>query len=406
MPRKSTSSPILRLFNWDNLGLYSCILALVVLGSKLYFLTLAFLHVPDALRYSDFFVFYAAAQILETENATSLLDPTLLNAQLGALFNFEALRAAGLNVEQYWLYPPTIFPWIKPLGPLPAHLALMLYYVLSLTLWFYVVRRYFRAQSTLSILPVLFAPIVFVNFSFEQNGIFSACILIAFISILRLNGSAIWLGVLATCLLFKPTLGLLIPVVLILERRWDGLVWSSILGGAYVAFVTWVWGIEYWIALFETHRDFQPLVEAGLYAQYAISAYGFFQQLGLGHIVSLWLHAAAAVAMLFCFIGIWHSQDWNLRCAAFLLISPLLSSYGNIYDFVPAAFAIGLLYPVFSKWKWGPVALGLFWFAPIAFRPEVNILGALEMPILNFALIGFLTWIALTQNYASSSESQ
>ncbi|MEM7242152.1 MAG: glycosyltransferase family 87 protein [Pseudomonadota bacterium] len=370
--------------------------ALIVLGTKYYFMLRPIILSEAPLRSSDFYVFWAAGQIMRDQGAVAIFDSQIFNNELKTLF--EPTHHLGTDQEGFglfWLYPPTILPWVLPFGYISATWSIFLFTTVSLIIWYITLRSTFMHDTKAGILPVLFAPIVFVCLAFEQNGILTACILIGFIYSVHNQRNPWLIALFAMLMLFKPTYGLLMPLVLIFERRWDAFFASAVLCSAFTGAVTMVWGVEYWHAFAEQQADFLVLIKQGLYAQFAVTTMSFFLQIGSGFDFAINAHIFGVIVQLVCFIIIWRMGNWDLRIAAFLILTPLLYYYGNIYDFVTSAVAIGILYPYFARFKYGKVFLVLYWLIPMAFRTSIEAWGMLELPILNPIVIGIITYLAI-----------
>ena len=409
-----TPSIVDRLSSWDLLAKIAVGFALITLGTKYYFMALPVFFDWAELRASDFYVFWSAGQIMRAHDAAAIFDLQIFNEQLKT--QFDPTHKLGTDQEGFglfWLYPPTMLPWVFPFGYMSATAAIFLFTTFSLLVWYITIRNSFGRDTDASILPVLFAPIVFVCLAFEQNGILTACILIGFIYSVR-NRRGPWMIALFACLmLYKPTYGLLMPLVLIFERRWDAFLASGVLCTAYLGAVTAIWGLDYWHAFAQQQSEFMVLIKQGLYAQFAVTTMSFFLQLGSDFNVAIVAHIVGVILQLGCFVIIWRKGNWDLRIAAFLILTPLLYYYGNIYDFVGSALAIGLLYPYFKAFKYGTIFLTAYWLIPIAFRTSIEAWGLLELPLLNPIVMGMMVYIAIKGikpvpgvYHASSSASQ
>ena len=402
-----------KITSWPILAKFALCLAALLLSTKAYFLLRPFVIADTPTRFSDYYVFWSVAQIIEDYGSIAAFDRDLLNTYLSQ-FAEPFIKDAGEegSFGLFWLYPPTVLPWIWPLGHMSAEMGLLVYVVAALAMWSYVVKRHFEPHAGVSIWPVLFAPIVFVTLAFEQNGLFTAAILISFIYAVK-NKQAPWLiGVIAALMLYKPHFGVLMPVILILEKDWRSFLWAGVFCSLYLAVVTAIWGMEYWQAFFDKQDILHQFVSRGDFARYTISSLGFMQQLGISYEVAIWVHLLVALLLIGIVVFIWRQGNWDFKIASFLMITPLIPPYAAVYDFTVSAFALGLVFPYFRATRLGAIFITAYWMAPMNFRTEARQFDILELPILNAIMVGMIVYFVRSGAskgdfyQASSSASQ
>lgn len=120
-----------------------------------------------------------------------------------------------------WSYPPHVLLFVWPLGFLPYHVALVVWDSLGLLAFFASARLAFRAMQPerrkwLS-LAVIGSPVVALNIVLGQVGLYVGALLVS-AWVLR-ERRPIVSGILIGLLTMKPHLGLLLPIVLLIERR-------------------------------------------------------------------------------------------------------------------------------------------------------------------------------------------
>ncbi|MEM7242151.1 MAG: glycosyltransferase family 87 protein [Pseudomonadota bacterium] len=389
-PRK-----ILRwLFSWQALSIYAIVFAIIIFGAKILFSFRPLFYADAELRLSDFYVFWAAAQIMQENGIIAAFDQSVLNAKLAPFFGAQNTAASDAGeLGLFWLYPPTILPWIYPLGFTSPMVGLVLFLLASIAIWCVTVLRFFPRLSDASVFPVLFAPALFVTLSFEQNGAFSAFCLIGFIVALKENRSPWLIGLFACLLLFKPQLGVFMPLVLLLERNYRAFFAAAVLCMLYLSAVTAIWGLEYWDAFFEKQRFMAGIINEGHYARLSISVFGFLQIAGFSAQPALFVHLGFAVALLWIFWDVWRKADWNLRISLFIMATLLLPHYTLVYDMTASAFVFGLIFPYAHRFKFGPLAMLIFWTSPMFFNSAPNLFGLIELPLINLAMIGFIWYL-------------
>ena len=115
----------------------------------------------------------------------------------------------------YWSYPPHLMLFIWPLGLMPYLPAYIAWCVVGIALYLF---AWSGAVPRQRMLFLAVAPAVAVCIFFGQNGFYTAALLIG--GLLNLDRRPVLAGVLFGILTIKPQLGLLLPVMLLLERRW------------------------------------------------------------------------------------------------------------------------------------------------------------------------------------------
>lgn len=100
-------------------------------------------------------------------------------------------------------------------------------------------------------------PLAWCNIVLGQNGLLTAAL---FISGLRLAHSRpIIAGILIGCLAYKPTMAVLIPIALLLERRWTVILSAAITLLILCILTTLFWGTEIWISYLYHAVPFQRM---------------------------------------------------------------------------------------------------------------------------------------------------
>jgi hypothetical protein len=197
-------------------------LALVAVVSGLVAWTL--INLPD--KYPDFTVLHAAA-----------------THAFGPVYDSEFLTSLQLHAEgeqRPFAYPPTFLAMLLPLGLLGFKPAYVAWVSLSLT-------SYMAAATRLTKLGwlALYGPtLLFVTMIGQTTLLLGALLISGFHLIDR---RPTWSGIafgLAACI--KPHLLLLVPIALLMERRWHVIVTAALTGLALAAVATVMFGISIW----------------------------------------------------------------------------------------------------------------------------------------------------------------
>jgi hypothetical protein len=293
--------------------------------------------------------------------------------------------------EHAWSYPPLLFLYAAPFG--------LLGYFPALAAWIAVTYAFFLRISLGSrwtaerFVLIGLCPAAFVNLLTGQNGFLVAGL---FIGALRcLDSRPRLAGVLIGLLAFKPQLGLLIPLALLVSRRWQVISWAAGTVLAALAASVLLFGVEPWLAYCENSigrqveimRTIEGFSEAlmatpfmnarlaGLSADAAMMAQLPFTALSVG-----------AVAWTF-----WRRRDPLVSAAVLAVATFLVSPYQAVYDMgVLAVLAVAI------KEKAGSVAdaaIGAaLWLMPAA----ALMLGLAGLPGSALILAGVLLYLCLS----------
>lgn len=157
----------------------------------------------------DFVNVWMGARIALTGDPTPWFERFAYNDALAQMFG------AGYPLH-LWSYPPHHLLVTWPLGVLPYVPAYVLWCALGFAAYLFVCADGERRPERLLLLAI--APAVVVNMAFGQNGFVTAALLAG--GLINLDRRPVLAGVLFAFLTFKPQLGLLLPIMLLLTGRW------------------------------------------------------------------------------------------------------------------------------------------------------------------------------------------
>lgn len=313
--------------------------SLLLLLTTLAFVTYLLVTAPNALNDAfgrplgtDFSNVYAAGLLVREGVPAMAYDPATHYAREQAVF--------GPDTQFYgWHYPPYFLLLAAALAALPYALALLVWQGAGLAAYLAVMRGILPQR--LALLAALAFPAVLVNLGHGHNGFLSAALL----------GGALWLlptrpwlaGVLIGLLVYKPQLGLLIPLALLAGRQWRAFVSASATVLLLSALVTWLWGAAVWEGFFASLEFTRRVVlEEG--------QTGFHKMMTLFAWVRLWgggtrlAYAAQGLGLLACVVAV--VQLWRrpvameYKAAGLILASLLSTPYAMDYDLMLLAPAI------------------------------------------------------------------
>jgi hypothetical protein len=244
--------------------------------------------------------------------------------------------------EHFWSYPPHVLLFIWPLGLMPYLPAYIAWCAIGIALYL------FACSCTIPRQRLLFlavAPAVAVCVFFGQNGFYTAALLIG--GLLNLDRRPVLAGVLFGILSVKPQMGLLLPVLLLLERRWVTIAVAAATVAALVAVTAMLFGWNVWLEFWQKVLPQQQWLTAHggglLFAMVSSVFYG-------GRLLNLpegaaWTLQAIVTALALAAVvwTYWRRRDPVLSLALFLTATFLVTPYILNYDMVVLGFAVALL---------------------------------------------------------------
>jgi len=311
--------------------------------------------------------------------------------------HYEVQRAAlpyGVGQEAPyfgWPYPPHFLLAAALLALLPYGAALAAWMAVTLPVYLAAIRAILPYRNW-SLLALAF-PAVFVNFSHGQNGFLSTGLL--GLGLLSLERRPILAGVFFGLLTYKPQLGVLLPLVLLVDRRWTTFI-SATATAVAAALVSYaVFGAETWQAFFgsfELTRTY-VLEEGPTGWQKLQSAFAAMRMLGAGIETAYAVQAAVSLFVAGAVLWIWRRPvGIPLKGAALatgsLLVTPYVLDYDLMLLALPLAWlTVDGLRTQFLNWE--RITLFIVWLLPLLSR-EIGMLG---VPIAPAALLLLLILI-------------
>jgi alpha-1,2-mannosyltransferase len=244
--------------------------------------------------------------------------------------------------DHYWSYPPHVMLFIWPLGLMPYLPAYILWCVVGIALYFLACSSAIARERTLFLAV---APSIAVCIFFGQNGFYTAALLIG--GLLNLDRRPVLAGVLFGILTIKPQIGMLLPIILLLERRWLTIASAVVTTAVLVVLTSMLFGWQVWIEFYQKVVPQQHmLTEHGGHLLFAMVSSVFYG----ARLVHLPLSVAwalqgmvAALAVAVVVWTYWKRRDPNLSLALFVTATFLFTPYILNYDMVVFGFVVALL---------------------------------------------------------------
>lgn len=186
---------------------------------------------------SDFLSFYTAGKIILEGDISRLYDLAYQDQMT------DAVKKSIGSINKFGLYPffnPPIYAILMvPLSSMPYALALFLWRIISLAILFscaYALKKSLDLDIKwydLAVVALVSYP-AFTAIKIGQNPFFSLGIYTATYILLR-NKKDLFAGIILSIGLLKPPLFWLLPLVLILLKRWKAVLGYIIAGGLFIA---------------------------------------------------------------------------------------------------------------------------------------------------------------------------
>jgi len=243
-----------------------------------------------------------------------------------------------------WSYPPHTLLLIWPLALLPYLWAFGLWTFSGLAALYYSLKR--LTGNIVDARVLLLAPATFLCIFTGQNGLFSASIILLSFAVMKKR--PILAGILIGCLTFKPQLGILFPLVLLLMRKWTVFVSAAITTMALIGLSILIFGQQMWIDYISVILPLQTEILALPHTQFSRmvpSIFMMIKNLGVSMDVA-WIcqYAVSGFVLLSVIWGFIKERPFGLQIALFCTGSLLFTPYIANYDMIILAPAVYLYY--------------------------------------------------------------
>ena len=244
--------------------------------------------------------------------------------------------------EHYWSYPPHVMLFIWPFGLMPYLPAYLAWCAIGIALYLWACSGAIPRERMLFLAV---APSVAVCIFFGQNGFYTSALLIG--GLLNLDRRPILAGVLLGILTVKPQIGMLVPVILLLERRWLTIASAVVTTAVLVVLTSMLFGWHIWVDFWQKVVPQQQwLTENGgglLFAVVSSVFYGarlLHLPLGIAWTLQGAVSALALAGLIWVY---WKRRDPALSLAYFVTATFLVTPYILNYDMVVFGFVVALL---------------------------------------------------------------
>jgi hypothetical protein len=345
---------------------------------------------------TDFLSFYAASKMVLAGHAAGVYSVPQHHAAEIAVFG----RDLG-----YWafFYPPLFLMICAPLASLPYLPALAVWLMATGAAYLATVRAWLLERFGL--LTAVAFPAVLINLGNGQN---------AFLSTALIGSGAMWLdrrpilaGVALGLLAYKPHLGVLLPVVLLVAQRWTTTISAAatVLAFAGVSFLAF--GTETWASFLANSQLARLVLETGGVEPYKmISTFAAARALGAPATAAYALQAAVTIYVVGRLVRARKTWVRDPAAPALLVMTTLLGTPFLLdYDLVILALPLAWLastgvHEGFRPWE--KIALAAGFALPLFIRS----LARLDLPLAPLVLLTlFQLVLARAEGRVTASEA-
>jgi hypothetical protein len=329
---------------------------------------------------TDFVVFYGSGDLALHGHAADAYDRVKVDRA--------EHRFAAFPGSISLFYPPVILLLCALVAALPYGAAWVAFCAAGFVPLFVALRRMLPQRWAL--LPLLTAPCLVLNAASGQTGFLSAACFAG--AAVLLDGFPILAGACLGGLMFKPHLALVVPVALLLARRWRALAACAATALALCLISLAVFGVPTWHGFLLSLGAAQAEMGAASpdwRKQMTVFTSVRFLGLSTGPaLVAQVIGALAALAVLarVALARAGGAAEMAVLAAATLLVAPHVMDYDLVVILVPG-FWIASSAQV-SGWRpWEKIVLALLYVFPLAARALGVALAVQPAPLLLAALL-------------------
>jgi hypothetical protein len=284
----------------------------------------------------DFINFWSGAYLAWHGRVTEIYNP--------AAFHVFEQSVVGASLDAYqYAYPPVLLLLTTPLALMAYVPALLAWLAAGWYAFYRALRLAMPGQAVL--LLALAAPAVFINALGGQNGTWSAALFGGGLSLLERR--PLLAGGLLGLLIYKPQLGLLIPVALLAGRHWRAFAAASAVAGALLA-VSAIWfGTDVWAEYLRNLGVLRQMIledGTGVWHRF-VSVFVGARRLGApveaAYVIQTVAGALACIAVAWVWFG---DAPSGVKNAVLVLGTCLATPYLQDYDLVFGALVVAWLW--------------------------------------------------------------
>ncbi len=347
---------------------------------------------PGWFTRTDFSNYWFAANLFVSGQPEAIFAP--------ATDYIDGMRAA-LGAEQderNWSYPPHYLLLIWPLGLVGYPAAFAAFMVVTGAL-FVAGTHGFAGNveaSDRGRLWALLVPGILMNIVAGQNGLLFGGLLL--FGLTWREHRPILAGVVFGLLTVKPQYGLLVPILLLFEKRWQTIGSACMTVGVLFLLSSYLLGIESWRAYFSSTAPFQSflMIEGeGSFLLMMPTVFGSLRVLGFEGESALRAHLLSAIpAVLLACFGFVRASDAGRRASILMVATFLFTPYALSYDLavIGSVAAVNRVQAVAlpGRLNWNTL------LTAVTLLPLASVLlGIVRIPASPLLLWALLVWLLL-----------
>ena len=288
----------------------------------------------------DFITFWGASHL-------TLAGEPLAAFDFGRILQAEQLAVPANTQVFLWHYPPVYQMFVAPLALLPYGLSWLVFVGAGLAFYVATVRPLFVenfAPKADVVFLLLAFPGAFICVFHGQNSLYSAAIFAGGLLLLE-RGRPYLAGLVLGLLIYKPQLGLLLPLAFLVSGQWRALIATGASAIAICGLSALLLGSELWFTFVANAPVVREVMEQGMLPWAKMpSAFVFLADLGVplavayGAQLLVALAAAASVAFVW-----WRQGPVRLSWAVLIVATLLVPPYTFDYEFAILAPVLAIL---------------------------------------------------------------
>jgi arabinofuranan 3-O-arabinosyltransferase len=339
----------------------------------------------------DFANYWMAGQLIRVGQFLALFTQDHYYALLQQVFG------EGYPIHN-WSYPPHFLLLLWPLGYVSYKAGLVLFLLSTFVLFvgsLIAFRQEHAPNSPIVLLALAVTSYTFMMVDTAQNGFLTSALLLSGLALMRTR--PIVASVAFALLTIKPQLGLFIPVLLLFEKNWRVIVWTSVFTALLIGISALAFGVESWLLYLNETVEYQRFVMTdwyGIFLRMMPTLFASMRTLGFTADTAFAVQAPLTIAGLALVLWLlWRTQDLPRRIFIILCGTFVVSPYGFNYDM--GALAVSAVLLVASDKRL--TAFELVSIATVSVLPAIVMnIGRMNLPVAPLILTSGLVSLALT----------
>ncbi len=343
-----------------------------------------------ALKDRDFVNYWLSGQFV-LEHKTSVL--------FGSLDGYMVELSAhnGPQVQpRYWSYPPHFLFFTVPLGLISYFPAMAIFMIATLALFLTSARIFLGKLDTVAL--ILLIPFIAFNLIAGQNGFLTGSLML--LGLRWRKSRPILAGIAFGMLTIKPQLGILLPFLLLIERRYSTIIAALLTTAIMVLASIYAFGLENWQGYIANNLPEMKNVMwqwQGIFLSFMPSLFASLRALGISPDLAFAIHMAfAAIIFLSSIRAFLRCNDDNLRVVLIVAATFAISPYSFVYDAGPLVCLAIILLPYLGEKRVSLIPIGVA-LLPLAAFP----LGLISLPIAPLMIAAMILVTVQTINACS-----